>query len=196
MTAGERLTKAFYIRDVLDIAPEMPGKILAIRLKDGSHGRFIITEVEAYRGMEDRACHASKGRTPRTEIMFQEGGKLYIYLIYGMYWMLNIVTGEKDNPQAVLIRGVEEYPGPGRLTKSLGIDRSFYGEDLTLSDRIWFEDTRKIHVVKTSPRIGIDYAGEFWKERPWRYYINLENLSSRTNPLCVHFKALNNKVDE
>jgi DNA-3-methyladenine glycosylase len=171
MFTGERLAKDFYIRDVLDIAPEMPGKFLVIRLNDGSHGRYRITEVEAYRGSEDRACHAFKGRTPRTEIMFQEGGRLYIYLIYGMYWMLNIVTGEKDNPQAVLIRGVEQYPGPGRLTKSLGIDKSYYGEDLTLSNRIWFEDAGKIHVVKSSPRIGIDYAGEFWKERPWRYYI-------------------------
>lgn len=171
MLKGERLAKDFYIRDVLDIAPEMPGKFLVIRLNDGSYGRFRITEVEAYRGIEDRACHAFKGRTPRTEIMFREGGRLYIYLIYGMYWMLNIVTGKKDDPQAVLIRGVEEYPGPGRLTKSLGINKSFNGEDLTISNRIWFEDSGVIHVVKSSPRIGIDYAGEFWKERPWRYSV-------------------------
>jgi DNA-3-methyladenine glycosylase len=171
LTLNQKIVREFYTRDVLDVAPELPGKNLVIRLTDGSFGRFMITEVEAYRGCEDKACHASKGRTARTEIMFHEGGKLYIYLIYGMYWMLNIVTGEKDNPQAVLIRGVKNYPGPGILTKSLGIDRSFYGEDLHSSERIWIEDPGVTYPVKTSPRIGIDYAGEYWKSRLWRYFI-------------------------
>jgi DNA-3-methyladenine glycosylase len=171
MNAGIRLSKEFYTRDVLEVAPEMPGKDLVIKLSGGSAGKFKVTEVEAYRGSEDRACHAFKGRTARTEIMYEEGGRLYIYLIYGMYWMLNIVTGEKDFPQAVLIRGVTEFPGPGRLTKGLGIDRSFYGEDLVSSGRIWFEDPGIVHPVKNGPRIGIDYAGEFWKSRPWRYYL-------------------------
>lgn len=171
MDNGIRLSKDFYIRDVLDVAPEIPGKIMVIKLQDGTLGRFKITEVEAYRGFEDRACHAFKGRTSRTEIMFHEGGRLYIYLIYGMYWMLNIVTGGENIPQAVLIRGVEDYPGPGKLTKSLGINKSFYGEDLIHSERIWFEDPRVAHSVKAGPRIGIDYAGEYWKSRLWRYYI-------------------------
>jgi DNA-3-methyladenine glycosylase len=166
-----RISKDFYIRDVLVVAPELPGKNLIIKLKDGSTGRFMITEVEAYRGSEDLASHASRGRTARTEIMFQEGGRLYIYLIYGKYWMLNIVTGEKDNPQAVLIRGVEQYPGPGILTRSLGIDKSFNGEDLHTSERIWLEDPGIKYQVKTSPRIGVDYAGEYWKSRPWRYFL-------------------------
>jgi DNA-3-methyladenine glycosylase len=161
----------FYIRDVLEVAPELPGKNLVLRLPDSSLGRFRITEVEAYRGNEDKACHASKGRTARTEIMYHEGGKLYIYLIYGMYWMLNIVTGEKDIPQAVLIRGVDNYVGPGKLTKFLGIDKSFYGEDLSTSDRIWIEDSGTTQLIKSGPRIGIDYAGEYWKTRPWRYYL-------------------------
>jgi DNA-3-methyladenine glycosylase len=167
----EKLSKEFFKRDVLDVAPELPGKFLAIRLKDGSTGRFMITEVEAYRGIDDKACHACKGRTQRTEIMFGEGGYLYIYLIYGMYWMLNIVTGVKDDPQAVLIRGLEGYPGPGILTKSLGIDRSFYGEDISRSERLWLEEQGEIPLVKIGPRIGIDYAGEYWKNRPWRYYL-------------------------
>jgi len=171
MAPNRKILKDFYTRDVLDVAPELPGKNLVIRLSDGSFGSFMITEVEAYRGCEDRACHASKGRTARTEIMFHEGGKLYIYLIYGMYWMLNIVTGGKDNPQATLIRGVENYPGPGILTKSLGIDRSFYGEDLHCSKRIWIEDQGAKYEVKTSPRIGIDYAGEYWSAKLWRYFI-------------------------
>jgi DNA-3-methyladenine glycosylase len=169
--AGDRLMKEFFIRDVLDVAPELIGKNMVIRFKDGMYGRFQVTDVEAYRGIEDKACHASKGRTRRTEIMFHEGGRLYVYLVYGMYWMLNVVTGEENTPQAVLIRGVENHSGPGILTRSFGIDRSFYGEDLTISDRIWFEDTGAYPVVKYSPRIGIDYAGEYWKSRPWRYFV-------------------------
>jgi DNA-3-methyladenine glycosylase len=88
-----------------------------------------------------------------------------------MYWMLNIVTAGKDIPQAVLIRGVKNYPGPGKLTKSLGIDKSFYGEDLVISNRIWLEDRGLVFPVKNGSRIGIEYAGEFWKTRPWRFYI-------------------------
>ena len=169
--AGNRLVKEFFIRDVLEVAPDLPGKNIVVRLNDGKYGRFQVTDVEAYRGKEDKACHASKGRTARTEIMFDEGGKLYVYLIYGMYWMLNVVTGEENTPQAVLIRGVEKYSGPGILTRAFGIDRKYYGEDLTISERIWFEDTGSSPVVKNSPRIGIDYAGEYWKARPWRFYI-------------------------
>ena len=90
MTSGKRLSREFFIRDVLDVAPELPGKNMVIRLPDGAFGRFQVTEVEAYRGAEDKACHACKGRTPRTEIMFHEGGRLYIYLVYGMYWMLKL----------------------------------------------------------------------------------------------------------
>jgi len=171
MDTGIRLLREFYIRDVLEVAPDLPGKILVINRDDGSRKRLKITEVEAYRGSEDRACHAFKGRTTRTEIMYHEGGRLYIYFIYGMYWMLNIVTGDNNIPQAVLIRGVEGYSGPGKLTKSLGIDKSYYGEDLVLSERIWVEDAGLIYSVKNSPRIGIDYAGEYWKSRPWRYYL-------------------------
>jgi DNA-3-methyladenine glycosylase len=144
---------------------------MVIRLPDGTYGRYKVTEAEAYRGIEDRACHAFKGKTPRTEVMFNEGGRLYIYLIYGMYWMLNIVTGEENNPQAILVRGVETLNGPGKLTKAFGIDKSFYGEDLITSERIWFEDSGIKPAVKTSPRIGIDYAGEYWASRPWRFYI-------------------------
>ena len=167
--AVKRLNRDFFIRDVLDVAPDLIGKNMVVRSGDGVYGRYLVTEVEAYRGAEDKACHASKGRTSRTEIMYHEGGKLYIYMIYGMYWMLNIVTGGENNPQAVLVRGVDRYPGPGRLTKSLGIDRSFYGEDLLTSDRLWFEDAGINPEIKTGERIGIEYAGEYWKTRPWRF---------------------------
>ena len=168
---GIRLQRSFYIRDVLEVAPEMIGKMLIVRSVEGVYGKYVVTEVEAYRGPEDKACHASKGRTSRTEIMYHEGGRLYMYFIYGMYWMMNIVTGGENNPQAVLVRGVESLPGPGKLTKSLGIDRSFYGEDLVTSDRLWLEDAGLSPEVKTGERIGIDYAGEYWKTRPWRFYI-------------------------
>lgn len=168
---GCRMTRDFYTRDVLEIAPEVIGKNLVIRMPDGSFTRYPVTEVEAYRGYEDRACHASKGRTLRTEVMFREGGLLYIYLIYGMYWMLNIVTGTEGNPQALLIRGVKNISGPGKLTKHLAIDRSFYGEDLVVSERIWLEESGTSPVYRTGPRIGIDYAGEYWRSRPWRYFL-------------------------
>jgi DNA-3-methyladenine glycosylase len=169
--AGMRLMRNFFTRDVLEVAPELIGKILIVRSEEGVYGRYLVTEVEAYRGQEDKACHANKGRTSRTEIMYHEGGRLYMYLIYGMYWMMNVVTGGENNPQAVLVRGVESYPGPGKLTKSLGIDRSFYGEDLVTSDRLWFEDAGLRPEVKTGERIGIEYAGAYWKTRPWRFYI-------------------------
>jgi DNA-3-methyladenine glycosylase len=171
MQTGSRVAREFFTRDVLDVAPELIGKNLVIRLHDDSFLSHRITEVEAYRGREDLACHASKGKTPRTEVMFREGGHLYVYLIYGMYWMLNIVTSTEGVPQAVLIRGLAGIPGPGKVSRTLGIDRSYYGEDLVRSGRIWLEDSGDMPDYKTGPRIGIDYAGEYWKSRPWRYYL-------------------------
>jgi DNA-3-methyladenine glycosylase len=167
----KRLQRDFFVRDALEVAPELLAKNLVVRLDKDSYVRYQVTEVEAYRGSEDRACHASRGRTDRTEIMYHEGGRIYVYFIYGMYWMLNVVTGEADDPQAVLIRGVEHLPGPGRLTRSCGIDGSFYGEDLVISDRIWFEDQGIRPKIKTGLRIGVEYAGEYWKTRPWRFFI-------------------------
>lgn len=172
MAEENRLQSNFFTRDVLEVAPELLSKILAIRTKDGITARFIITETEAYRGSEDQACHASKGRTKRTEIMYHSGGRLYVYFVYGMHWMLNIVTGPEEVPQAVLIRGLKNIRGPGRVTKILGIDRSFYGEDLITSRRIWIEETGTKPTFKASPRIGINYASDYWKTRPWRYYLD------------------------
>jgi len=166
-----RLDRSFFIRDVLEVAPDLLSKILAIRLGDDTIRRLTISETEAYRGTDDKACHAARGRTPRTEIMFREGGRLYVYFVYGMYWMLNIVTGMENDPQAVLIRGLEFCQGPGRVARLLGIDRSFYGEDLVSSGRIWIEESGITPVYKTGPRIGIEYAGEVWKNKQWRYYL-------------------------
>ncbi len=166
---NERLTAGFYTRDVLVVAPELIGKRIVRVLPDGETIRSIITETEAYRGTDDLACHASKGITPRTKVMFETGGVLYMYLVYGMYWMLNVVTSVKGNPQALLIRGVEEVSGPGRVTRTLALDRSFNEESLLTSERIWIEETGVTPAHTAHPRIGIDYAGEYWKSRPWRF---------------------------
>ena len=165
-----KLTRAFFVRDVLTVAPELLGKLLVCRV-GGELLRYRITETEAYRGAEDLACHASKGRTARTEAMFHAGGVVYVYLIYGMYWMLNFVTEHENEPQAALIRGLEGFYGPGRLTRQLHIDRSFYDEDLTVSSRIWLEDDGFRPPYSTGTRIGVDYAGD-WKNKPWRFYVD------------------------
>jgi DNA-3-methyladenine glycosylase len=167
-----RLDRSFFTRDVLEVAPALLSRIIVIKKPGEDERRYFISETEAYRGTEDLACHASKGRTPRTEIMFHEGGRLYVYFVYGMYWMLNIVTGPVNNPQAVLIRGLDLCKGPGRVARLLGIDRSFYGEDITASERIWIEETGINPPILAGPRIGIDYAGDFWKTRPWRFYLD------------------------
>jgi DNA-3-methyladenine glycosylase len=165
-----RCDKNFFARDVLEVAPVLLSTYLVRREKDGLT-RCRITEVEAYRGEEDLACHASKGKTSRNEVMYFQGGHLYIYLIYGMYWMMNIVTGREDEPQAVLIRGIEGISGPGRVSRHLGIDKGFNGENLLTSDRIWVENGSLVLPYKSTPRIGIDYAGEPWKSKLWRFVV-------------------------
>ena len=164
-----RLPDSFFQRDVLEVAPEMLGKILVRKFPDNHIEKFVITEVEAYSGNGDLACHASKGKTPRTEVMFRDGGLVYVYLIYGMYWMLNIVTGKEKDAAAVLIRGIESVSGPGRVGKVLHLDKSFYGEKLFTSERIWIENASPIQNYITTPRIGINYAGEPWISKPWRF---------------------------
>jgi DNA-3-methyladenine glycosylase len=169
-----RLGTDFFSNDVLEVAPALLGKILVRVFPDGGAERLIITETEAYRGEEDMACHASKGRTARTEVMYGPGGHVYVYLVYGMYWMLNFVAGSSNVPQAVLIRGVEGFNGPGKLTRHLAIDKSFYGEDLSKSSRIFVCDGIKNPSFITNSRVGIDYAGEIWKNKPWRFVIGNE----------------------
>ena len=165
----ERLPRAFYQRDVLEVAPQLLGQHLVRKGPEGRRSTYVITETEAYRGEEDLACHASKGRTPRNEVMYGEGGHLYMYLIYGMYWMMNVVTGPAGTPQAVLFRGIREANGPGKLTRLLGVDRGFYGEDLVSSERIWIEEAGAVPEYTTAPRVGIDYAADPWKSKAWRF---------------------------
>ena len=170
---SKRLGREFYRKDVLEVAPRLLGQHLVRIYPDGTKATFVISETEAYRGGEDMACHASKGKTPRTEVMFGDGGHLYLYLIYGMYWMLNVVTATMDTPQAVLFRGLREASGPGRLTRLIHVDKDFYGEDLVSSDRIWIEESGLSPDFSTGPRVGIDYAGDPWKDMPWRFLLNL-----------------------
>jgi DNA-3-methyladenine glycosylase len=163
-----RLLKSFYCRDVLKVAPDLIGKKL-VRNRKGSLAFYAITEVEAYGGIQDMASHARFGKTTRNSIMYAGGGVIYVYLIYGMYWMLNIVTGKENVPQAILIRGLEGLEGPGRLSRDLEIDKSFYGEDLTCSERIWIETGKESSSFIQSARYGIDYASEPWRSMPWRF---------------------------
>lgn len=165
-----RLKHDFFKRDVLEVAPDLIGKILVRKLDDGTEIRSRIIEDEAYRAPDDLSCHASKGRTPKTEIFFHEGGHLYIFLCYGIHFMLNIVTSIEENPQAVLIRSVEGAIGPGKVTKFLHLDSSFYGEDTEVSKRFWVEDDGTKLDFQTGPRINIDYAGEPWITMPWRFF--------------------------
>lgn len=164
-----RVDSSFFRRDVLDVAPELVGSVLVRQFDDGTISRHIITDIEIYRGVEDLACHASKGKTPRNGVMFEEGGLVYVYFIYGIHWLLNIVTGIKDDPQAILIRGLHDCQGPARLTKMLGINRDFYAEDLSSSTRLWVEKGERLP-YQVAPRIGVDSAGEYWKNIPWRYF--------------------------
>ncbi|MGC3978538.1 MAG: DNA-3-methyladenine glycosylase [Paludibacteraceae bacterium] len=164
----KRLSIDFYRQDALNVATQLLGKTLVRKLDDGTVKRYPITITEAYLGGNDLACHASKGRTPRTEVMFHNGGKVYVYLIYGMYWMLNVVTGKENYPQAVLICGVGDIKGSGRVGRELKMDKSFYGEDLMTSERIWIENSDENPQYESVKRVGIDYAGE-WKDKLWRF---------------------------
>lgn len=166
----KRLSKSYFqSEDALYLAQDLLGKHLVRDFGNGTILRSPIVETEAYLGVEDLASHASKGRTPRTEIMFGDGGYVYAYLIYGVHWMLNIVTGPADHPQAVLIRGIEGVVGPGRVGKAIQLDRTFYGEDLGNSPRIWIEDHHTEGHIVTFPRVGVDYAGAVWKNKLWRF---------------------------
>lgn len=164
-----RLKREFFVRDVLDVAPDLVGKVLVRRLPDGSELRLTITETEAYRGEEDSACHAHKGRTKRSEMLYHRGGTIYVYLCYGVHWLMNIVTGEVDQPQAALIRACEAQEGPGKLTKALRITGSLNGKDVCESDELWIEDVGNEVNITTATRVGIKYADEVDIDRLWRF---------------------------
>lgn len=166
------LKKKIFERTTLKVAQELLGKFLCRKL-GGRTAKYIITEVEAYDGPHDKASHAYKGKTARNAPMFGSAGVWYVYFVYGMHYMLNIVTGSKDYPAAVLIRGVEGINGPARLTKKLKINKKFNNKLASKKTGLWIED-RGIKIkksqIKTSPRIGVSYAGE-WKDKHFRFYL-------------------------
>jgi DNA-3-methyladenine glycosylase len=158
--------------DTVAIARSLLGKTLVLRASDGTLTRRAITETEAYHGPEDRASHASRGRTQRNAPMFQPGGLWYVYLCYGVHEMLNLVTGPGDFPAAVLIRGIEGADGPGKLTRQLGIDRRFNALPACEASGLWLEDDGLVppeNEVVATPRIGVAYAGPEWAAKPWRF---------------------------
>ena len=165
----DKLDYSFFHRPCLDVARDLVGKILVHETEAGIF-RLRISETEAYWGVEDTACHVSKGRTPRTEVFFADAGTLYVYLCYGMHWMLNIVTGDTEDPQAVLIRACVEAPGPGKLTKKLGITGSL-NKGSILDGPLWIEDDGFRCAVLTDKRVGIGYAAQEDQDKPWRFKI-------------------------
>ena len=156
----------FYHRPCLEVAHDLVGKVLVCGDK-----KLRISETEAYVGEADTACHAHKGKTRRTEVMYMQAGTIYIYLCYGMHWMLNIVTGEVDQPEAVLIRSSVEANGPGKLTKKLGITGERHRSSVVDSENLWIEDDGFTCEVVTDKRGGIGYASQEDQDRLWRFKI-------------------------
>src|SRR4051812_36737572 len=190
--SDKRLNQDFFSReDTLRIARDLLGKLLVVPAADGSRVSGMIVETEAYLGAIDKAAHSFGGRrTARNEITYSAGGHVYVFFVYGMYFQLNLVTGDVDSPQVVLIRALEPVEGidamrerrgdvkdtnltsgPGKLCIALGIDRSLNGEDLS-GERIWVEEFRSFKVgnISSGPRVGIDYAEEFI-DMPWRFWV-------------------------
>jgi len=163
------LNQTFFERDVLEVAPDLVGKIIARRIEHDKIIRLRITETEAYCGEEDTACHAHKGRTKRNDVMYGEAGILYIYLCYGIHWLVNIVTGESDNPQAVLLRACENFNGPAKLSKHLQIDKEFNGKSIYDNPDIWLEDDGLKPKIEKAPRVGINYATPPYRDALWRF---------------------------
>jgi DNA-3-methyladenine glycosylase len=191
-----KIGRSFYQQPTLDVARQLLGKHLVRKHRDGTTvGRIV--ETEAYIGPDDKACHASRGRTPRTQIMFGSAGYAYVYLIYGFHYMLNIVTEAVDSPAAVLIRAVEPLKGvelmaarrgtkerrnlasgPGKLCQAFAVDRTLNGNDLCGQVLYLLDPRDPAPKFVTTPRIGVDYAGE-WTHKPWRFVIRGNEFVSR-----------------
>ncbi len=171
------LNEKFFNRPVLTVAKEMLGKFL-IRRRGGKETALMITEVEAYDGSKDKASHASRGKTERNKVMFGGAGNWYVYFTYGMHWMLNIVTGPKDYPAAILIRGTDKISGPARITKYLKIDKKFNGKPANRKTGLWIAASVNRgkprpkgagrFKIKRLPRVGVAYAGK-WADKPYRF---------------------------
>ena len=195
-----RLKQEFYQKDAVQAARDLLGKII-VRKYDGKIIKVKIVETEAYCGAEDKASHAHNNKkTKRTAPMFKKGGHAYIYLIYGMYYCLNVVTAAENNPHAVLIRGVEPLKGlkyikenrqikssrskdltngPGKLSQALKIDKSFDGCNLVENNSLYLTDGgTEDFEIESSPRVNIDYAEEY-KDKKWRFLIKNNKYVSK-----------------
>lgn len=163
------LPESFFRQSALAVAPAL----LGMRLQVGERS-LRITETEAYMGTADTACHASRGRTKRTEMLYKRGGTVYVYLCYGIHCLLNIITGEAEDPQGVLIRCCEGAEGPGKLSRHLNIDLSFNGEDLLTGSRIALLGKSFGGEYTAAPRVGISYASKEDQSRLWRFILKGE----------------------
>ena len=173
------LSRDFFDRPADRVARELLGCRLAVKDVDGRISRHVIFETEAYLGAHDLACHGSRGMTARNAVMFGPAGVWYVYLCYGMHWMLNVVTGRQGVPAAVLFRGAGELVGPGRLTRGLGIGKNFDGRPAARPTGLWLERGALVppRLISRTPRIGIGYAGE-WAEKPLRFVCDPETLGN------------------
>jgi DNA-3-methyladenine glycosylase len=173
MHAARPLQREFFTRPADRVARELLGCRLAVRGSNGRVTRHVVFETEAYLGEHDLACHGARGKTPRNAVMFGPAGVWYVYLCYGMHWMLNVVTGAAGVPAAVLIRGVGGNVGPGRLTRALGIDKSFDGRPAARATGLWLEPGRPVppRSIERTPRIGVGYAGD-WATKPLRFVVD------------------------
>jgi DNA-3-methyladenine glycosylase len=167
------LDYTFFDRSAEDVAHDLIGCRLCWR--KGKHiDARIITETEAYTGPDDLASHASRGRTKRNEAMFGPSGIFYVYFVYGMHWMVNVVTGPVGYPAAVLIRSVEGITGPGRLTKTFKIDSSLNGKTASKETGVWFSERSgpMKSTITRSSRIGVSYAGPIWSVKSYRFTLD------------------------
>lgn len=183
LPTGRLLTTDFFDRSPLDVAPDLLGKLVVHEI-DGAVRWGRLVEVEAYMGPDDRAAHSWRGLTPRTAPMFGPPGHAYVYLIYGMHCCMNFVCRPEGVPQAILVRALEpggdtgRCSGPGLVCRALGIDRTLSGTPLAPPGVCVLDDGARPGPVYQTPRIGVDYAGE-WKDRPWRYCLDSPHLSKR-----------------
>ena len=166
------LASAFFDRPAETVARDLIGSRLHWRVDDQSQS-LMITETEAYIGPHDLASHAARGRTKRNEPLFGPPGTFYVYLVYGLHWMLNVVTGAVDYPAGVLLRSLEGIEGPGLITRTLGITGQLNGKAASEQTGVWFSEgvrpTRQ-RVIR-SARIGVDYAGPVWSAKPYRFVL-------------------------
>ena len=169
-----KLDEKFFHRDCLEVAPDLIGKILVSKI-NGVETRVRITETEVYRGEEDTACHAHKGRTKRTEVLYGKSGIIYVYLCYGMHWLMNVITGEEGQPQGVLFRAGEGFNGPAKLTKALGVTGKQNLQSFVDNAEIWIEDDGEKFSYTTDKRVGINYATEEYINKQWRFILKKQD---------------------